>query len=224
MKAFEFIKQDQKRFNPTPLLVWGGALIITVLSATLGLILRRDLVEAFALSNLLPGAVVLTPLLLSFWLYTENKISYSKKRLFFLGLLILSVFVSFLQPQTTVSLVKFSDSSHFWPETAYCFSLGMVLSLIGAFLILTLIWRFFPVPSHPKQIALSVLCGVFGVAGLTFHCMGALKTHILYAHWGQALFIGSCVYWVQRMCFSRKIQKSLELKNNEQIINLFKLG
>lgn len=222
MTAIDFIKKDIVKPRPKLLSLIAIAASITLTAGGLGLILRKDFVEAFNTTNILPGCTVLLPIFIFYFLYADRKYSHKTKWLVYGVLFSLGVVASFSQPQTVVSLGKFHSPERFWSETLYCFSLGLVLGGMGTILISTLAWKFFPVPNQLRQFSIAAVSALFGVAGLTFHCMGALKTHILIGHWGEALLIFIFSLLVQRLLFVRKVKSALSLTHSTK--GLYKVG
>ncbi len=212
MKAIQFIKKDLSSKRDIQFLL-RQSLILGALPVGLGLGLRKDWGEAFVMSNLVPGFVVMLPVLFFLFVYSEVRIQL-RTRLYFLGVLfVLSFLFSFMQPQTEVSLAKFETVLRFWPETRYCFFLGLGIGVVGISVINFVVWKFLPLPNRIWQVGLSATCSLFAVTGLSFHCMGALKMHVLIGHWGEALVLFATSMLVQRLLFLKKMNFSSSIRN-----------
>ena len=221
MSAIDFIQSDIKRSRPTFKLMIAASAVLSILCAGIGLGARADFIDAFEILNLWPAFLILVGIAIFPWIYISQKINNNIKVALLTGLLALMMVVSLSQPQTENSLAKFRPYLSFWPETFHCLALGLLSSLFASFILTVLIFRFLPLPNKKWQVICAVVSGVCGLATLTFHCMGPLWSHIIIAHWGQAVLIFPVAYFQQRFFFSVRIKNSLgqisEIKNIAKI-------
>ena len=208
MRAIDFIEADVKRVEKGAVRAVAIGLSLGVLSVGLGLWAREDFREVFTLQNLLPPALMLIGLTAGLAVYLQ-KAPWARKLVWLCVILVGVLALSLVQPQTEVSLSKFQDPARFWPENLHCLLVGAGVSLVTSILLSVLMLRFLPSPNRRWQTVLSFLPGVCGLVALTVHCMGALVSHTLIAHWGQVLLIFPFAYAQQRVLFKIQMKKAL---------------
>lgn len=203
MKAMDFIAKDIAKARPRPWLGVLVALAAGALMAAYGLGLRGDFEEVVSPANLVPPLAMTAALAVLLATYLSP--GTWKRKAPWLGFSIWGFAVlSFVQPQTPVSLRKFLPPESFWPEALHCFALGTGASLLACAALGLLFWKAWPLPNRRWQRLLALVPGLCGIIALTYHCMGPLWSHVAVAHWGQALLILIPSYALMRAIFRRQ--------------------
>ncbi len=205
MNAIEFIEKDVARARQGNAQRLGWPVLFGLLPVALGLGARRDLIEVSLAQNLIPGLLVVLSIGGFVWAFARG----SRKKSGVAVLFVIAGIASFGQPYTEFSVSKFQDPARFWPENLHCFLLGAAIGGLMTVLLSAVLALRFPSPNRIWQYGIAFASGLTGVAALTFHCMGAWKSHILIAHWGQALLIGVLSFAFQRLLFLSRIRSAL---------------
>lgn len=207
MRAIEFIESDIKRTKVAGLRLVLISVSLVLVPIGIGFGTRDGFAEAFNLGNLWPPALMLLILSVFPWIYVSHNMPGRSKWLLLGTLLAIVLLLSLGQPQTPISLDKFSSPEKFWPEALHCLFLGIIGSFIASTVLIVFLLKFLPTPNRNWQRVCALVAGICGLATLTFHCMGSLVSHTLVAHWGQALLIFPIAFLQQRLLFKNQINK-----------------
>jgi hypothetical protein len=210
MRAIDFIVQDAGRAAPSPVRNVLLGLGLALVAAGLGLGMRRDFVEAFTPGNLWPPLLVAAALAAFPALYAKRFADLRRpgRRLSaaLFAVVVVLLAASLLQPQTRESLRKFVRPERFWFENLHCLKLGVLTGAVVAALLAVATQRWLPMPNRRWRLVLATVAGLAGLGALGFHCMGALRSHVVIAHWGQGLIAMPIAYATQSWLFRRRMR------------------